>query len=75
MKMKVSEMIEWLKTQDQDATVEVLYGQSSTGWGGDSYSRVNFDPQEHSDYVDMRGNPYAVGKPYENSRTLFLGYD
>lgn len=71
--MIVSEFIKWLKTQDQGATVEVLHGIASRNWEGDSYRKVDFDPEKHSDYTDMRGNPFAVGKPYENSRTLFLG--
>jgi len=73
--MKVFEMIEWLKTQDQEATVEVLAGEVGRGWNPDSYRRVDFDPELHFEYTDMRGNPYAVGKPYENSRTIFLGVD
>lgn len=72
--MKVSEMIEWLKTQDQDATVEVLKGERARAWEGDSYRVVDFDPNEHSEYIDMRGNPFAKGKPYESERALFLGF-
>jgi hypothetical protein len=72
--MTVSEMIEWLKTQDQGATVDILCGQHGRGYEGDSYSRVYFDPKEHAEYTDMRGNQFAKGTPYENERTLFLGY-
>ena len=71
--MIVSEFIEWLKLQDQGATVEVLHGTRSVNWEGDSYRKVAFDPAIHGDYTDMRGNPFAKGKPYENSRTLFIG--
>jgi len=71
--MIVSDFIEWLKTQDQGATVRVLHGIHARAWEGDSYRRVDFDPEKHSDYTDMRGNHLAVGKPYENSRTLFIG--
>lgn len=72
--MNVAEMIEWLKTQDQGATVEILRGRRGTGYEGDSYTHAYFDPKEHAEYTDMRGNPFAKGTPYENERTLFLGY-
>ena len=71
--MIVSEFIEWLKTQDQGATVEVLVREPSTGYGGDTVSVVDFDVEEHQEYTDMRDNPYAKGMDYENSRTLLLG--
>lgn len=72
--MKVSELIEWLKTQDQDATVEVLQLEHSTGYGGDSVSVVAFDPEKHSTYTDLRNNPFVKpDAPYFNSRTLLLG--
>jgi len=72
--MTVSEMIEWLKTQDQGATVEILAGYRGRNWNDDGYSLKDFDPLLHAEYTDMRGNPHAKGKAYENSRTLFLGY-
>lgn len=71
--MIVKDLIDWLKTQDQEATVEILIGQRSRSYEGDSYHRGDFDVEEHVDYIDMRGNPHAIGKPYENARTLFLG--
>jgi hypothetical protein len=40
---------------------------------GDTYNRADFDPAKHVDYIDMRGNKFGIGKPYENERTLFLG--
>jgi len=71
--MNVAELIEWLKTQDQGATVEVLVGSRGHGSQGDSYRFVEFTP-EHSHYTDMRGNPYTKpDAPYFNSRTLELG--
>jgi hypothetical protein len=73
--MTVSEFIEWLKTQDQGATVEILVGESGTGYGGDFYHRASLDIEKHSDYTDFRGNQFAVGKSYENERRLFLGSD
>lgn len=72
--MVVSELIEWLKTQDQGATVDVVRGLRGREWEGDSYCQVEFSPGELSEYIDMRGNQFAVGTPSENSRTLLLGY-
>ena len=73
MTMTVQKFIRWLETQDQDATVEIMVGVRSIGYEGDSYRHDDFDPEKHAEYVDMRGNPFAVGKSYENSRSLFLG--
>lgn len=71
--MKVSEFIEWLETQDQEATVEVVVRVPATGWGGDSVSVVEFTP-ELSYYVDLRGNPFMKdNSPIKDSRTLLLG--
>ena len=69
--MNVAELIAWLQTKDQGATVEVVtvtreQWHSDAGW-------VIFNPEDNSDYSDMRGNPHAKGQPDENSRTLYLG--
>lgn len=71
--MTVAQLIEWLKTQDQEATVEILKQETGRAYGGVIFSHVDFEPLEHSEYVDMRGNQFAKGKVYENDRTLFLG--
>lgn len=71
--MKVSEFIEWLKTQDQEATVDVLVIEPSRNWSGESHHWEPFTPDDHSDYLDMRNNMFAKGKPHENDRTLRLG--
>lgn len=70
--MIVRDLIKWLETQDQGATVKVVV-VGRGGWAG-AYEAdtMPFDP-ELSEYVDMRGNQFAVGKPYENDRTLLLG--
>ena len=72
--MTVSELIVWLQTQDQGATVEVLMSRRSSGYdGGDDVCTVDFSP-ELSEYSDMRGNQFV--KPdasYFNKRTLLLG--
>lgn len=71
--MTVSELIKWLQTQDQGATVRVVERVPSLGYQGDTFKWADFDPVEHSDYADMRGNRFAKGKPYENDRMLYLG--
>lgn len=72
--MIVEDFIKWLQTQDQGATVEVLCGEHSRGYKGDAYhKKIAFDQKLHVEYIDMRGNPFGIGMPYENDRTLFLG--
>ena len=73
--MTVAEFIEWLKTQDQGAEVEVLRLEPGRGYAGDSIEVVDFEVDTGNlfDYTDMRGNEFAKGKPYENKRTLLLG--
>jgi len=51
--MVVSELIEWLKTQDQDAVVNVVV---STKWC--VTEAVEFEP-EYSKYVDLRNHSLA----------------
>ena len=75
--MKVRELIQWLATVgDQDAEVEVVQHSSGTSYydQGGNASAVAFDPEKHSSYTDLRGNPHI--KPdaaYYNARTLLLG--
>lgn len=58
--MIVSEFIEWLKTQDQDAEVHISVNIPG---GYESYTAFRgFDPEEHSYY-------------YENFKILELGDD
>lgn len=74
--MIVRELIEWLqKFEDQDATVEVLHcreGNSYYMQGGETVT-VQFDPEKHAEYIDMRNNPYAQGKPWGEVHSLLLG--
>lgn len=71
--MIVKEFIEWLQTQDQGATVEVIVGVPGRSYAGDSYRFEEFNPEKHSEYIDMRGNQFVKGKEYENTRWLQLG--
>lgn len=75
--MKVSEFIEFLKTQDQDATVQIVK-HCSSGCGyyeqGGTASVVDFDPT-----FDWGGETYAYGGTWEfyettsGTKTLLLG--
>lgn len=81
--MIVSEFIDWLKTQDQGAVVEILYHTSGTGYydQGGTVSVKEFDPPEegyscpmHFEYTDYRGNQFVKeDAPWYNKRTLLLG--
>lgn len=81
--MIVSEFIEWLKTQDQGAVVEVLIHSSGSGYydQGGNVSVEEFDPLKlsyscpvHYEYTDYRGNRFVTPEePWHNTRTLLLG--
>ena len=75
--MKVRELIEWLKAfEDQDADVFVVEHESGRGYydQGGNACETEFDPEQHAEYTDMRGNPHVPsGAPYENKRSLLLG--
>lgn len=74
--MIVSEFIEWLKSQDQGATVEVVNHTSGNTYydQGGNATPVAFNPEEHAHYTDLRGNQFiAPEMPYFNKRTLLLG--
>lgn len=54
--MTVSQFIEWLQTQDQEATVKVL--EVEHRYGVDLVKEIDFTP-ELSYYCDLRGNPFV----------------
>jgi hypothetical protein len=65
----VAEFIEYLKTLPPETDVQVV---ESDGY----YAKfVDLEIDENTDFTDMTGNPFAKGKPYENSKTLYLGLD
>ena len=71
--MKVNEIIEWLYTQDQEATVEVIRVRPSDHYNQSGKPEiVNFDLSLF-EYTDMRKNEFAQGQPWENEVTLLLG--
>ncbi len=69
-KMTVAEMINWLKTQDQDTEVHVVCHMNGTGYydQGGTATTVAFDPNNH---VDRRDAITVNGKFYE--KELLLG--
>ena len=72
--MTVSELIAWLKTQDQEAIVEVLTSRDGQAYQGDIIETAEFDPSVHADYTDFRGNGWTkADSPHFNKRFLFLG--
>lgn len=77
MTMTVREYREWLGTlEDQDAIVEVVVHRSDGGYycQGGTASIEEFDPAEHVDYIDLRGNPYVCeGDPRFNRRSVVFG--
>jgi hypothetical protein len=52
--MTVEEMIEWLKTQDQSAVVNVVYHTNCVGY------TVDFDPAKYSTYLAGYVKIYAA---------------
>jgi len=52
--MTVAEMIEWLKTQDQNAIVQVVFHEMGSGYynQGGTAQTVAFDPTQHAEYSD-----------------------
>jgi hypothetical protein len=75
--MTVREMAAWLATfEDQDAIVHVLDHNSSGSYyaQGGTCQEVEFDPEVHTEYTDMRGNLFvSPDAPYYNRRTLMIG--
>lgn len=76
--MTVAEFIEWLKTQDQDAVVDVLHHTSGSGYydQGGNVSIEEFTATEFKDweYTDFRGNQYVKeDAPHFNKRFLQIG--
>lgn len=75
--MKVHELITWLsKFEDQDAIVEVIEHSSDGGYycQGGTIEFVDFDPDKHAEYTDLRGNKFIDDtKSYKDRRSLLLG--
>lgn len=74
--MTVAEFIEWLKTQDQEATVQVVRHTSGSGYydQGGNATLVDFDPKQFAEYTDFRGSSFIhPGDPLFDKRLLLLG--
>ena len=72
--MTVAELREWLATQDQEATVEIVAHTGNMEYLGDTFGVREFDPEEHVDYTDLRGNQFVKeDDPRFGSRSLLLG--
>lgn len=67
--MKVSDMIEWLKTMPQDAVVQVLDHHSGNGYydqGGHCYLEYfTTHVDEYSQGVDSKGFKWIYGDHFE----------
>lgn len=73
--MTVREMIEWLKTQDPDAEVEVLKKERGCGWDSSDYViTVTFEASDKNlwDYADFRDSKDTKA-PFYGKRYLTLG--
>ena len=75
--MNVKELIEWLTAfEDQDAVIEVVVHQSGSGYynQGGIATNVEFNPELHTEYIDLRNNQFILlDAPYYGKRTLLLG--
>ena len=72
----VADLIEFLKTQDQDAILQIVEHTCGTSYydQGGNASEENFDPERHVEYTDFRGNRYVKeSDPHFNKRYLLLG--
>jgi hypothetical protein len=71
--MKVTEFIDWLKTQDQNAEVYVMVGDMDEETEYGEYDWVEFNPVYYSSYCDWSKFPWTIGTKFENKKTLYLG--
>lgn len=72
--MKVKEMIDWLKTQPQEAIVQVLTTEET---GGDYYSYTyktykDFDPSQHVYMIDYTKNNIYVKEQNPRYGKIYL---
>lgn len=76
--MTVAQFIEWLKTQDQEAIVQVVLHSSKGSYyeQGGTATYMEFDPTNpnHHEYTDFRGNQFVKpNDPHFDQRYLLLG--
>ena len=73
MTVTVRQLIEHLKTLDQDARVEVLKSERSHYPDGDYVTRTDLVIEDHIEYRDYNGCQWAIGTPHEHDRIVFIG--
>lgn len=77
MTMTVRQMIEWMSTfEDQDAIVEVVVHRAGDNYyeQGGSAETQEFNPEQHVEYRDLRGNQFVrESDTYYNRRSVLLG--
>ena len=77
MTMTVRQMIEWMSTfEDQDAIVEVVVHNSDGGYyaQGGTANVAEFDPEQHVEYTDFRGNRFVrEHEPHYNRSQVVFG--
>jgi hypothetical protein len=73
--MTVSEFIDWLKGQDQEAIVEcVCHGRIGSYYEQGGTATIEEFTPGLSDYTDFRGNQFVrPGDPSYNKRILLIG--
>jgi len=71
--MNVLPFIEYLQTLPPETEVYVVEVSDSGAYMGMSSSYVPLVIEDHTDFLDMRNNQLAKGKPYENAVDLHLG--
>ena len=75
--MTVSQLIEWLKTQDQGAIVQVVtIGEAPTweSYGPARLVELDVTNADHVEYSDFRGNRFVKqDSPHFNQRYLTFG--
>ena len=77
MTMTVRQMIEWMSTfEDQDAIVEIVChseGRCYYTQGGNA-DAMEFNPEQHVEYTDLRGNQFVrESDPRYNRRSVLFG--
>jgi len=75
--MTVSQLIEWLKAQDQGAVVQVVTISDAPTWeayGPATLVELDVTNADHVEYTDFRGNQFVKeDAPHYGRRYLTLG--
>jgi len=73
--MTVAKLIEWLKTQNQDAVVHVVFHEAGYGYDvqGGTARTVVFDPSCHSEHYDYSDPVFPENGIVSRTSKLLLG--